>query len=264
MRLQVSNGGGTWLPSIQSLDPAPLFLQIWAGTLTGFFIALCIGAAFIAVVSGRRISPPRTASLTSRPPVEFYTTLNNLWGKTEQIWEGAFSLIAAIIIYLMGIAFLRMDRSRVKWRVKLSAAFDDKINAALVQPGQQAASISASWALAVRWIPARRLEALEAESGRCSCCRSSPSCKGLEAVVFVGGVSGFFPGNIPHPSLCFDGKNRLASAHKKVSLGLPASSIPIAVIVGLIAGSFIGYIIYRTGSSSLSTGSSSSPPASSS
>jgi high-affinity iron transporter len=27
-------------------------IQIWAGTLTGFFIALCIGAAFIAVVSG--------------------------------------------------------------------------------------------------------------------------------------------------------------------------------------------------------------------
>ena len=26
-------------------------LQIWAGTLAGFFLALCIGAAFIAVVS---------------------------------------------------------------------------------------------------------------------------------------------------------------------------------------------------------------------
>jgi len=26
-------------------------IQIWAGTLTGFFLALCIGAAFIAVVS---------------------------------------------------------------------------------------------------------------------------------------------------------------------------------------------------------------------
>jgi high-affinity iron transporter len=26
-------------------------IQIWAGTLVGFFISLCIGAAFIAVVS---------------------------------------------------------------------------------------------------------------------------------------------------------------------------------------------------------------------
>ena len=26
-------------------------IQIWAGTFVGFFIALCIGAAFIAVVS---------------------------------------------------------------------------------------------------------------------------------------------------------------------------------------------------------------------
>jgi high-affinity iron transporter len=32
-------------------------------------------------------------------------------------------------------------------------------------------------------------------------------------------------------------------------MGLPASSIPIAVIVGLIAGALVGYIIYRTGSS---------------
>jgi high-affinity Fe2+/Pb2+ permease len=30
-------------------------LQIWAGTLAGFFLALCIGAAFIAVVSNLTI-----------------------------------------------------------------------------------------------------------------------------------------------------------------------------------------------------------------
>lgn len=33
-----------------------------------------------------------------------------------------------------------------------------------------------------------------------------------------------------------------------MSLGQPASSIPIPVIVGIIAGSVIGYIIYRSGS----------------
>lgn len=48
-------------------------LQIWAGALAGLFIALCIGAAFIAV---------------------FFTTLNDLWAKSEEIWEGSFSLIA--------------------------------------------------------------------------------------------------------------------------------------------------------------------------
>lgn len=27
-------------------------------------------------------------------PLQFFTTLNDLWGKTEEIWEGVFSLIA--------------------------------------------------------------------------------------------------------------------------------------------------------------------------
>ncbi|BEI80659.1 hypothetical protein CcaverHIS002_0111880 [Cutaneotrichosporon cavernicola] len=106
--------------------------QIWAGTFAGFFIALSIGAAFIAV---------------------FYIKLNDLWAKSEQLWEGIFSLIAAILIFVMGIAFLKMDR--------------------------------------------------------------------LEAVIFVGGVS----------------------------LGIPGTSIPLPVVVGLIAGAIVGYIIYKTGSS---------------
>jgi high-affinity iron transporter len=46
-----------------------------------------------------------------------------LWAKTEQIWEGVFSLIASFIILIMGIAFLKMDKSRVKWRLKLAEAF---------------------------------------------------------------------------------------------------------------------------------------------
>ena len=43
--------------------------------------------------------------------------------------------------------------------------------------------------------------------------------EGLEAVVFIGGVS----------------------------LGLPATSIPLAVVTGLAAGLAVGYIIYRAG-----------------
>lgn len=48
-------------------------LQIWAGAVTGFLIALCIGAAFIAV---------------------FFTVGSDLWSQSEEIWEGAFSLLA--------------------------------------------------------------------------------------------------------------------------------------------------------------------------
>ncbi|WRT64504.1 uncharacterized protein IL334_001436 [Kwoniella shivajii] len=162
-------------------------IQIWAGTITGFLLALAIGAAFIAV---------------------FYTKLDDLWAKTEQIWEGIFSIIAAIIIYIMGIAFLKMDRSRIKWRFKLAAAFD----------ASQAKMTSAE-----AQTKEGRFEKREARSGKWALFLLpfiTVLREGLEAVVFVGGVS----------------------------LNIQAVSIPIPVIVGIIAGLIVGYAIYRTGS----------------
>jgi len=50
--------------------------------------------------------------------------LVDLWAKTEQIWEGVFSAIASVIIMIMGIAFLKMDKARVKWRLKLADSFE--------------------------------------------------------------------------------------------------------------------------------------------
>ena len=60
-------------------------MQIWAGALSGLLIAFAIGAAFVAV---------------------FYTKLSNLWQNTEAIWEGVFSIVASIVILIMGVAFL--------------------------------------------------------------------------------------------------------------------------------------------------------------
>jgi high-affinity iron transporter len=57
--------------------------HVWIGAGLGLLICLCIGAAFIAV---------------------WYTVLSNLWGDAELIWEGAFSLIATIMITVMGFA----------------------------------------------------------------------------------------------------------------------------------------------------------------
>jgi hypothetical protein len=51
--------------------------------------------------------------------------------------------------------------------------------------------------------------------------------EGLEAVVFVGGVR-----LIPFSIYWY--------TDEQVSLGIPAVSIPIAVIVGLIAGAIVG------------------------
>ncbi|GAA5863834.1 hypothetical protein JCM3774_001172 [Rhodotorula dairenensis] len=178
-------------------------LQIWAGAIIGLFIALCIGAAFIAV---------------------FFTTLNDIWGKTEEIWEGTFSLIAwyvspvyrseehkevltvvsyrcSVIIFVMGVTMLRIDRSKLKWKAKLAGAFDNKVDASALTAKDKRQARNSKWTLfLLPFITVLR--------------------EGLEAVVFVGGVS----------------------------LGQSAKSIPLAAICGILVGFVIGYLIYISGS----------------
>ncbi|BGP14689.1 high-affinity iron permease [Rhodosporidiobolus nylandii] len=172
---------------VEQLDPQEkkrvvrrMRLMIWAGALLGLFIALCIGAAFIAV---------------------FFTTLSDLWSKSEEIWEGVFSLIACIIIFIMGLTMLRIDRSKLKWKAKLAGAFDGKVDQKMLSSKDQREARRSKWALFLLPLITVLRE-------------------GLEAVVFVGGVS----------------------------LGQSAKSIPLAAIVGIVAGMFIGYLIYASGS----------------
>lgn len=54
-----------------------LRIQIFAGAGVGLLLALAIGAAFIAV---------------------YYTKLQDLYGNSEELWEGIFAVIAAIMI----------------------------------------------------------------------------------------------------------------------------------------------------------------------
>ncbi|KAI0032123.1 iron permease FTR1 [Vararia minispora EC-137] len=152
-------------------------IQIFAGALIGLFIALAIGAAFIAV---------------------WFTQASNLWSTTENLWEGVFSLIAAIIIFIMGITMLKLDRAKAKWRVKLMHAF----NGQRMDRGAR----TSKWTLFILPFITVLREA-------------------MEAIVFVGGVS----------------------------LGQPASSIPIAAIVGIICGLVCGYLIYAFASRSALT-----------
>lgn len=151
-----------------------LRIQVWAGALAGFFIALCIGGAFIGV---------------------FYSNgVRDLWAQSEDIWEGTFDLIASFIILAMGIAFLRLEQAKAKWRVKLAHAFEKSTSG---DKGDR----TSRWALfLLPFITVLR--------------------EGLEAVVFAGGVS----------------------------LGESGKTIPLAVVVGIIAGAFISYLIYYSGS----------------
>ena len=90
----------------------------------------------------------------------------------------------------MGITMLKMDRAKAKWRIKLQKAFNK---------GQHAGgrTRTGKWILFI--LP--MITVLR---------------EGMEAVIFVGGVS----------------------------LGQSATSIPIASIVGLVCGLVVGFLIY--------------------
>ncbi|KAJ1953145.1 high-affinity iron permease [Dipsacomyces acuminosporus] len=104
------------------------------------------------------------------------------------------------MITVMGIGMLRSGRMQEKWRVKLAAAMDET-------------SEKTGWK---KWFDFKIFSKkyLFFHLPFLTVLR-----EGLEAVVFVGGVS----------------------------MGTTAKSIPLAVVVGIIAGAAIGYIIYRTG-----------------
>jgi len=94
------------------------------------------------------------------------------------------------MIFVMGVTMLKMDRAKAKWRVKLQRAFSGE----QVDRGTK----TGKWVLFILPLITVLRE-------------------GIEAVVFVGGVS----------------------------LGQNATSIPIAAIVGLVCGFICGYLIYQ-------------------
>ncbi|KAJ3713162.1 iron permease FTR1 [Lentinula raphanica] len=150
-----------------------LRIQIFAGAGIGLFIALAVGAAFIAV---------------------WFTQASNLWANTEELWEGIFDIIASLMIFVMGVSMLKMDRAKAKWRLKLQKAFDGRTK------GDNDGK-AGKWVLLILPLITVLRE-------------------GLEAVIFIGGVS----------------------------LGQPATAIPIAAIVGLVCGLIVGFLIYQFGS----------------
>ncbi|EXJ83132.1 high-affinity iron transporter [Capronia coronata CBS 617.96] len=154
-----------------------LVRQVWAGSLVGVLIALIIGGAFIGV---------------------FYGLGHDLWSESEDLWEGIFYLIASIIITIMGLAILRINKTKEKWRIKIAQALVAKSK----KEGNR--NWLGDWGRRYTMFLLPLITTLR---------------EGLEAVVFVGGVS----------------------------LGLPATAFPIPVVTGLLAGLLVGYVLYRGG-----------------
>lgn len=80
-----------------------LLKQVWFGVGLGLLICIVIGAGLIGA---------------------FYGYGRDAFAPAEYIWEGVFSLIATIIISIVGAALLRVSKLQDKWRVKLANALD--------------------------------------------------------------------------------------------------------------------------------------------
>ncbi|MCJ1393680.1 hypothetical protein MMC18_006556 [Xylographa bjoerkii] len=151
--------------------------QVWMGTILGLIICICIGAGMIGA---------------------FYGLGKDHWAGTENIWEGTFGLVASIIISIMGAALLRVSKLQDKWRVKLAKALEAKDS---TRRGTVMNRFK-KWCEKYVMFMLPFITVLR---------------EGLEAVIFIGGVS----------------------------LGLPATSFPLAVVTGLGTGCLIGFFIYK-------------------
>ncbi|KAJ9644405.1 uncharacterized protein PV06_06336 [Exophiala oligosperma] len=155
-----------------------LVKQVWWGSILGIVICLIIGGIFIGI---------------------FYGLGHNIWAESEDLWEGIFYLIAAIIITAMGLPLLRINKTQEKWRVKIAQALVEQKN-----KKHSVGSYLSNWSRRYVMFILPLITTLR---------------EGVEAVVFVGGVS----------------------------LGQPATAFPIPVITGILAGLAVGLILYRGG-----------------
>lgn len=126
-----------------------LVKQVWWGVGLGLLICLIIGGAFIGT---------------------FYGLGKNHFGVTEDLWEGSFGLVAAIIITLMGAALLRVSKLQDKWRVKIAQAIEKKDSRAAMSSRRSAFK---QWCERYAMFILPFITVLR---------------EGLEAVVFIGGV----------------------------------------------------------------------------
>ncbi|KAI1205076.1 iron permease FTR1 [Annulohypoxylon truncatum] len=80
-----------------------LVKQVWFGVGLGFFLCLVVAGGLIGA---------------------FYTLGKDNWETNEYNYEGAFALVASIIISVVGAALLRVGKMQEKWRVKLAKAVE--------------------------------------------------------------------------------------------------------------------------------------------
>lgn len=186
-----------------------LRLQVWLGAVGGLAVCFVIGLIFIFF---------------------FYFVEKDLWSYTERLWEGVFSLLLSVIITIMGVGLLRINKvMKIKWWIKLGDAYTDsaKINnslesedVSLEEVGLERQSLEQTQQSSLlnkkhehkqqKWSQKYFLAILPFVT---------TLREGLEAVVFIGGIG----------------------------MSQPLSSLPLAVLAGLLLGSGIGLSLYKGG-----------------
>jgi len=176
--------------------------QVWLGTLLGFLVCLVVGAALIGV---------------------FYTVGVNNWELSELDYEGAFCLIASVIITVVGAALLRINKMQDKWRVKLAAAMEEKDRTTTTTTQQQQGSVSAA-----------------SEGGG--------NNEEKRSKFIGGGVKRFLAQHamfvLPFVTVLREGIEAIVFV-AGVTFSAPASAVPLPVVVGLLVGVGVGYVIYK-------------------
>lgn len=124
--------------------------QIISGGALGLVLCMFIGGIFIII---------------------FYNIGTDLWSVSEHYYEGALSIVASLIISIMGLFFLRMGKLREKFRVKLASIIYSDHGNILQQTevDQKNTKFSEKYAFFILPFVTTLRE-------------------GLEAVVFIGGI----------------------------------------------------------------------------
>lgn len=162
--------------------------QVWLGTASGLLVCVVLGGLLITVF--HEVELPDGA---------------------EDVWEGVFSLIASVIITLVGAVLLRVSKLQDKWTAKLAAAMSAKDRPAVARGTGGA------------WAQMRSRMAYASEKYALFVLPFVTVLReGFEGVVFIAGVG----------------------------MAFPPSSIPLAALAGLVAGSALGFLIYEYGLSS--------------
>lgn len=150
----------------------------------------------------------------------FYFIETDLWSYTERLWEGVFCLLSSIIITIMGVGLLRINKvMKVKWWIKLGDAYQNE------QPQQdklgpeESDTASTTGLLEIPQKKPQQKEKFSKKYFLAILPFITTLREGLEAVVFMGGIG----------------------------MSQPLSSLPLAVLAGVLLGSGIGISLYKGG-----------------